>query len=89
MAVPRSIELQGRREVIERWLDSSNIPPDIRPGLLDMLSVVKEEIEKLLATPPPPLRHASAPPSDNRIPPATVHLSGEGIVSSVQVPEAA
>ena len=88
MAVPRSIELQGRRETIERWLDSSTIPPDIRPGLLDMLSVVKEEIEKLLATPQPPVRHTLPRASDNRIPPVTVRLSDEGIVSSVQVREA-
>ena len=44
--MPRCFELQWQREVIERWLNSSDTPLDARPGLLDMLSMVKEETEK-------------------------------------------
>jgi hypothetical protein len=40
------MELQWQREVVERWLNSPDTPFDARPGLLDMLSMVKEEIEK-------------------------------------------
>jgi len=46
MTLPRCFELQWQREVIERWLNSSDTPLDARPGLLDMLSMVKEETEK-------------------------------------------
>lgn len=46
MTLPRCIELQWQREVVERWLNSPDTPFDARSGLLDMLSMVKEEIEK-------------------------------------------
>ena len=46
MTLPRYIELQWQREVVERWLNSADTPFDARPGLLDMLIMVKEEIEK-------------------------------------------
>ena len=46
MTLPRYIELQWQREVVERWLNSSDTPFDVRSGLLDILSKMKEEIEK-------------------------------------------
>jgi hypothetical protein len=47
MTLPRCIELQWQQEIIELWLSSSRIPDDSRPGLLEMLSVVKQEAENL------------------------------------------
>jgi hypothetical protein len=44
---PKSIELEWRSEVIERWLNTPGIPSDAREGLLAMQSEVKEEIERL------------------------------------------
>jgi hypothetical protein len=49
MTLPRSVELQWQREVIEKWLDTPGIPLDARTGLVEMLRVVKEEREKLEA----------------------------------------
>jgi hypothetical protein len=49
MALPRSMDLQWQREVIERWLNSTDTPLDARPGLLEMLSLVNVEMEKLVA----------------------------------------
>ena len=49
MALPRSMDLQWQREVIERWLNSSDTPLDARPGLLEMLSTVTDEMEELVA----------------------------------------
>jgi hypothetical protein len=46
MTLPRYIELQWQRGVIERWLNSPDTPFDARSGLLNMLRMVKEEIEK-------------------------------------------
>jgi hypothetical protein len=46
MTLPRCLELQFQREIVERWLNSPGVPFDARPELLDMLSMVKEEIEK-------------------------------------------
>ena len=46
MTLPRYIELQWQQEVVERWLNSSDTPFDVRSGLLDILSKMKEEIEK-------------------------------------------
>ena len=45
MTLPRCIELQWQEEIIELWLYTSKIPEDSRPGLLEMLSVVKKEKE--------------------------------------------
>jgi hypothetical protein len=47
MTLPRCIELQWQQEIIELWLSTSSIPDDSRPGLLEMLSVVKEEVGNL------------------------------------------
>ena len=49
MALPRSMDLQWQREVIERWLNSSDTPLDARQGLLEMLSTVTDEMEELVA----------------------------------------
>ncbi len=49
MTLPRSMDLQWQRDVIERWLDIPDMPSDARAGLLEMLSVVEEETEKLEA----------------------------------------
>jgi hypothetical protein len=46
MTLPRYIELQWQRDVVERWLNSSDTPFDVRSGLLEILSKMKEEIEK-------------------------------------------
>jgi hypothetical protein len=43
------MNLQWQREVIEKWLDTPGIPLDARTGLVEMLRVVKEDIEKLEA----------------------------------------
>jgi hypothetical protein len=45
MTLPRRIELQWQQNIIELWLNTPSIPDDSRPGLLEMLSVVKEEVE--------------------------------------------
>jgi hypothetical protein len=45
MTIPRCIELQWQQNIIELWLNTPNIPDDSRPGLLEMLSVVKEEVK--------------------------------------------
>lgn len=47
MAVPRSIELHWQKEVIERWLTTSPITSDERPGLLEMLKVLNDELDDL------------------------------------------
>jgi hypothetical protein len=47
MTLPRCIELQWQQEIIELWLSTSRIPDDSRPGLIEMLSVVKKEVENL------------------------------------------
>jgi hypothetical protein len=47
MTLPRSVKLQWQQEIIELWLNTPGIPGDSRTGLLDMLSVVKEEMENL------------------------------------------
>ena len=47
MTLPRRIELQWQQNIIELWLNTPSIPDDSRPGLLEMLSVVKEEVENL------------------------------------------
>jgi hypothetical protein len=49
MTLPRSMELQWQREVIEQWLDTPSIPLDARKGLLEMLKVVEEEMKRLEA----------------------------------------
>jgi hypothetical protein len=49
MTLPRSMESQWQREVIEKWLNIPSIPFDARPGLLEMLKEVKEEMGKLEA----------------------------------------
>ena len=47
MALPRSVELQWQKEVIERWLTTGGITPDLRPGLLEMLRVLNDELDDL------------------------------------------
>jgi hypothetical protein len=47
MTLPRCIELQWQQEIIELWLSTSRIPDDSRPELLEMLSVMKKEVENL------------------------------------------
>jgi hypothetical protein len=47
MTLPRSMNLQWQQEVIEKWLNTPGIPPDARAKLLEMLRVVKEEMERL------------------------------------------
>ena len=49
MALLRSVELRWQLEVIERWLNSPLTPVDVRPGLLEMLATVKQELEILEA----------------------------------------
>jgi hypothetical protein len=49
MTLPRSMELQWQREVIERWLNTPSIPLDVRTGLLAMLEGVKEDMARLEA----------------------------------------
>ena len=47
MTLPRCIELQWQQEIIELWLSMSSIPNDSRPGLIEMLNVVREEVANL------------------------------------------
>jgi hypothetical protein len=47
MTLPKCIELQWQQEIIERWLHTPSIPDDSRPGLIEMLRAVKEEVENL------------------------------------------
>ena len=47
MALPRSVELQWQKEVIERWLTTGGTTPDVRPGLLEMLRVLNDELDDL------------------------------------------
>ena len=49
MTLPRSVELEWQREVIERWLVTSGIPLDAHTVLLEMLTGVNEEMGKLRA----------------------------------------
>ena len=49
MTLPRSMELQWQRDVIEKWLNTASVPFDARTGLLEMLKEVKEEMGKLEA----------------------------------------
>jgi len=49
MTLPRRMELQWQREVIEKWLDTPSIPSDARLGLLEMLKDVIEEVARLEA----------------------------------------
>ena len=45
MGLPRAADSQWKQEAIERWLNTPSIPSDAREGLLEMLRLVKEEIE--------------------------------------------
>ena len=47
MTLPRSIELQWQKEVIERWLKIPEITLDGREPLLEMLRVVAAQLEGL------------------------------------------
>jgi hypothetical protein len=47
MTLPRSVELQWQREIIELWLSTPGIPADARTSLIDLLGTVREEIETL------------------------------------------
>ena len=47
MTLPRCIELQRHQEIIELWLSTSSIPDDSRPALIEMLSVVTDEVGNL------------------------------------------
>ena len=47
MTLPGYIELQWEPEIIELWVSTSSIPDDSRPGLLEMLRVVIEEVGNL------------------------------------------
>jgi hypothetical protein len=49
MTLPRSMELQWQRDVIEKWLNTASVPFDARTGLLEMLKEVKEEMGRLEA----------------------------------------
>jgi hypothetical protein len=49
MTLPRSMELQWQRDVIEKWLNTASVPLDARTGLLEMLEEVKEEMGRLEA----------------------------------------
>jgi hypothetical protein len=49
MTLPRSMELQWQREVIEKWLNTPSIPFGARTGLLEILKEVKEEMGRLEA----------------------------------------
>jgi len=49
MTLPRSMELQWQREVIEKWLNTTSVPFDARTGLREMLKEVKEEMGRLEA----------------------------------------
>jgi hypothetical protein len=41
------MELQWQREVIERWMNTPNIPSDARASLLELLVIVKADLNKL------------------------------------------
>lgn len=47
MTLPKRMELQWQREVIEKILDRPGIPLDARTGLLDTLKDVNEEMARL------------------------------------------
>ena len=47
MTLPRSLELQWQREVIERWLNTPGIPEDVCAELRMMLQEVREEMAEL------------------------------------------
>ena len=49
MTLPRSVELGWQREVIEKWLNTPDIPPDAHARLVEMVRGVTEEIKKLEA----------------------------------------
>ena len=49
MTLPRSMELQWQRDVIEQWLNTPSIPLGARTGLLAMLEEVKDEMARLEA----------------------------------------
>ena len=49
MTLPRNMELQWQRDVIERWLNTPSIPFDARTGFLEMLKEVKAEMGRLEA----------------------------------------
>jgi hypothetical protein len=47
MTLPKRVELQWQRDVIEKWLNTPSIPLDARTGLLAMLEGVKEDMARL------------------------------------------
>ena len=49
MTLPKSIELQWQKEVIERWVEETEITSDGREQLLEMLRVVTEQLDDLSA----------------------------------------
>jgi cell division FtsZ-interacting protein ZapD len=48
MTLPRSVELQWQREIIERWLSTPGVPADAREILFEELQEVNEEIVSLV-----------------------------------------
>lgn len=47
MALPRTVELQWQEEMICRWLSIAGLPDDARSGLVEMLTNVQNEMDKL------------------------------------------
>jgi len=47
MTLPRSVELRWQEDVIERWLHTPGVPADAHAKLLEMLSDLKDEMNRL------------------------------------------
>lgn len=47
MSLPRSIELEWQKEMIEVWLNTPGIPNDARNELAELLERIKSEIEEI------------------------------------------
>jgi len=52
VTLPRSVELQWQKEIIERWLNSPGVPGDAQRALLEELQEIEKQIDALLLARP-------------------------------------
>ena len=52
VTLPRSMELQWQKEIIERWLNSPGVPANAQGALREELEELKKEIEDQIAAGP-------------------------------------
>jgi len=51
MTLPKSVELQWQKEMICSWLDTPSLSDDVRSELIEMLTDMQSQMEKLATDP--------------------------------------